>query len=134
MTETDWRELRETVLLDKAQRLIGQLTSALAAAPTVADDYNITAARIAALTKERQDYADVIGQPGAKKATRSGLTGSMRARMRVLDGLAAKMDRSVVNFAGTPTGDAFVDGYFAARRVDNLGHGPGTPPPTPPTP
>jgi hypothetical protein len=54
--------------------------------------------------------------------------------MRVLDGLAAKMDRHVVSFRGTPAGDAFVDGYFVARRVDDLGHGPGTPPPTAPTP
>jgi hypothetical protein len=41
------------------------------------------------------------------------------------------MDRQVVNFRGTPEGAAFVDGYFAARRVDDLGHGPSTPAPAP---
>jgi hypothetical protein len=134
MTETDWRKLREQLLLDKAQRLLDQLAAALAATPTVADDYGISTARIAALTQEWQDYAEVIGEPGARKATRAGLTGSLRARMRVLDGLAEKMDRLIVSFRGTPEGKAMVAGYFAARRVDDLGHGPHTPPPGPPTP
>lgn len=120
ITETDWRTLREQLLLGKTQRLIEELAKALAADPTVADEYNITAARIAALKKERQDYVEVIGDPGARRAQRAALTGSMRARMRMIDGLAKKMDRQVVNFRDGAGGKAFVEGYFAARRVDDL--------------
>lgn len=129
MTATDWRKLNEQSLLDKSKRLIDQLTAMLAATPSVAADYNISGERITDLDKEWRDYAEVIGAPGARRAGRAALTGSMRARMRVIDGLAAKLDRHVVGFRGTPAGNLFVDGYFIARRVDDLGGSGGESPP-----
>lgn len=134
MNITKWRKLTEEALLAKALRLHTQLTAELAATPTIADDYNLSAARIAQLNSEYADYHAIISKPVSDRSGRAGLTGSMRPRMRILDGIAKSMDRLILSYRGTPEGDAFVDGYFIARRVDDLGHGPGddtTPPPAP---
>lgn len=138
----DWRKLQEQVLLDRARALHTALLPHTTGTPPAGEDYGIDTAAAELLAGLIDDYAEVIGAPGAARSTKRAQTDSLRDRFRVVDGFLDGMDDLAPQFAVNPDGTVnldgklFVDGYFNARRI---GGSPAeeeepAPPPSPPNP
>ena len=129
------------VVVEKARAILaGPAPAAPAHGPA---DYGITAPAANALEELLADYNAVLtGPTGARKA-RKGQREQLPDRFAEVDAELESCDRLVVQLRGKSNDlpavragkDAFVDGWFASRRIDDLGNGRsanGTPPPTPP--
>ncbi len=132
-----WRRLRDEILLNQA-RLLATDASHLARGTTAAAaaGYGITPAAIAKLTKEADDYEELITAPVNAIGERSTLTAGLLPKSREIAELLDQMDDLAIQFQGTPRGDAFVATWLASGQIIDRGHGPGTDdaPPSPPTP
>lgn len=127
-----WRKLRDEILLGKARELEAK-AAALAGTPGGAD-YGITAASVADLKKEADDYATLIAAPDAAIGGRKALTASVRPAFAAFEAKLQEMDDLALAFRSTAAGAAFVATYFHARTINDRGSGPAEkkPAPTPP--
>lgn len=123
-----WQTLKDQELLARTQDLIAAVTPLTtgANAATIAENYGISAARLTTLTSERADFAAIVAAPAAARAGRAGYTALAREKLKPLKGKFREMDRLVRQFQSRPGGDAFIAGWFSARKVVDAGHGPGT--------
>lgn len=125
-----WQTLKDQDLLARSQAVIDAATPLTtgAEAAAIASGYGISAAAVTALTGERTDFADIVGQPTAARASRKAYTSLMRAQFLPVTGKFRDLDRLVVQFAARPSGPEFVAGWMAARNVvgDTGGAGGGT--------
>ena len=134
LSESAWPRLRDQVLVDKG-RLVRELAQGVVAGPKAAEavGYGITAAAVASVTKEVEEYAAVVSAPQVSIADRKGLTQQMRDRFNAVEALFAVLDDLILQFGATAAGRALIASHKAARIVRDLGTGPSpTPPPTPP--
>ena len=133
---TNWRQLQEQVLLNKATALHAAILPLTAGATPAGKPYGLTAPKAQALHDLIEDYGGVIGQPGAARSERRAKTSDLRPRFRSVDGILDGMDDLIPQFRGTPAGNLFVEGYFNARRLGGPGSGGAAenPPPPPPAP
>ena len=127
-----WRRLTDESLLGRARLVHERLVAALAADAAGLLPYDLAAAAATGLKKEIDDYAAVISSPQAAIATRKSLTKVLRPHFRELSQLLGSMDKIVLRFRKTPEGRRFVDAWFAARVVRDLGGNSGSADPTPP--
>lgn len=130
---SQWRRFRDATLLSTAREVIALAQSALQDHPTQAADCGITQVLIATTSGDAADFDEVINTPQSAIAQRKALTALLRDRFNVVEALFSKMDNLILQFR--PGNPDFVEGYFAARRTRDLGHGPKpTVPAIPPTP
>jgi hypothetical protein len=129
--ESQWRRWSGEELLGHA-RTVAQLAQAVVGNPATAQaaaGYGLTAAAVARVTKEADDYAQFVNAPATAIGSRAALTRDLRNRFRAVDVVFDSMDRLVVQFG---TASIFVAGYFNSRQVIDRGHGPApTPAPAP---
>lgn len=125
LTPTQWAKLRDRQLLAKAQLVIDRAT-ALASGPTATEaaQYGITPAAVAALTKERKDYDDIINAPGVAIAVRKALTDGFRPAFNLVEKKFVELDKLIRQFAKTAEGKTMVASWKAARIIKDAGHGP----------
>lgn len=107
-------------------------------------DYGLTAAAADALEEMLSDYNTVLTSPTGARKARKGKREQLPARFAEVDKVLEGCDRLVVQLRGKSTDlpavradkDAFVAGWFASRRIDDLGngHSPASPPEPGPTP
>lgn len=121
-----WRRLRDEVLLNKA-RLLATDAGLIATGSTAnaAAGYGITPAAIAKLTKEADDYENVITAPVNAIGERSTLTAELLPKSREIAELFDQMDDLAIQFRGSPAGDAFVATWLASGQIIDRGRGPG---------
>ena len=139
LPESGWRRLRDQIMVDQG-RLVRQLAAAIVAGPDAADavEYGITAAAVASVNKEVEEYAAVASAPQMSIADRKALTQQMRDRFNAVEAKFAVLDDLILQFSGTAAGRALIASHQEARIIRDLGAGPGqppappTPPPTPP--
>lgn len=133
--ESAWRRWSGETLLAKA-RLVETTGRAVAtgAQATLAGTYGIDADAVAALKKETDDFEGAVDSPDRVIGDRATLTRQLRRRFAAVEEEFEALDTLVVQFGKTPAGKTFVEQYFQARQIIDRGHGPGTPPPKPPTP
>lgn len=134
LTLTQWREMPENVLLEKARALHAAALPLTQGANPSGAPFGLTTAKATALDDLIDDYAAVIGAPIAARSDRKAKTSALRPRFRVVDGLLEDMDDLILALRGeSPAHDLFVDAYFNARRIG--GHSSTAPAaPAPPTP
>lgn len=137
LTPSDWDGLRDQQLLTKSQLVIEQAQALIAGADAVtAAKYGINAAAVAALTKERGDFDEIINAPAVAIAIRKALTKGFRPAFKLAEKKFKDLDKLILQFRGTSLGKALIAAWKNARQVKDAGHGPGTPatPTPPPTP
>ncbi len=93
---------------------------------TTAAQYGITAAALASLHKEVEEYAAAVEAPQTSIGQRAQLSKQMRDRFNAVEAKLASLDRLILAFEGTPEGRAFISNYQAARIVRDAGAGPHT--------
>lgn len=132
---TDFARLRDAQKLAKA-RLVEGKALALTTGPSAAAaaKYGINPAKVAILQKEADDVDEVINAPANAIGQRARFTAGARPQWRVTEDLFIDMDELIVQFKGTPAGDAMVADYFKAREITDRGHGPSDDKPETPTP
>jgi len=135
MPASGWRRMRDEALLQRARLLIadaGELASD-AATTVAAGQFGITTAAVSDLEAEADDYAAIIAVPQDNIGDRSALTASLREKVRQVTRLFDQVADLIVQFGGTPEGDAFIAAYRASSQIIDRGHGPSPePPPAPP--
>jgi hypothetical protein len=128
-----WGRLRDQQFLEKG-RLVKQLADGVLAGANAAQavTYGITAAAVAAVQKEVEEYGAVISAPQASIADRKATTAQLRAKFNAVEAKFGVLDDLILQYGATPAGRAMVLAYQAARTVRDLGTGP-QPPAPPPT-
>lgn len=121
-----WQGLRDQDLLARSQDVLDAATPLTtgANAASNADNYGISAARVAAVKKERDDYEKVVNAPASARAGRKAFTAQMREKFQPVTAKFRDLDRLAPQFRPRPNGDAFVEGWFAARQVVDSGGSP----------
>ena len=112
---------------DLAQGVVGGAKAAQAV------DYGITAAAVASVNKEVEEYAGVVSAPQAGIAERKSITEQLRERFNKVEAKFAVIDDMSLQFNATAAGRALIASHKTARIVRDLGAGPG-PQPQPPAP
>ncbi len=115
---TDWRQLHETVLLEKAKALHAALLPLTQGATPAGTKFGITAAKVQILGDLVDDYDDVIGAPRSARGERKAKTTGLRPRFRVVDGILEDIDDLIIGLRGeSDATELFVDTYFNARKI-----------------
>lgn len=140
---------RDQVPADAAGVVIEKARAILAAPVPVppalsAGDYGITPDAVDALEDLLADYNTVLTKPTGVRKARKGKREQLPARFADVDAMLEGCDRLVVQFRGKipdllevrAARDAFVDGWHASRRIDDMGtgHTPASPPAAGPAP
>lgn len=135
--ESGWRRLRDQIMVDTG-RLVRDLAQGVVAGPDAAEalTYGITAAAVASVNKEVEEYAAVVSAPQVSIADRKGLTEQLRIKFNEVELKFVGLDDMILQFGDGAAGQNFVAAHKAARIVRDLGGGGSspTPPPAPPTP
>ncbi len=130
-----WQRLPDAELVAQAKIARG-LAQAIVEGPdaTAAADYGITAAEVAALSGEIDDYDQVISAPQHGIAGRKSLTQQYRPRFNDVEAKFKSLDRMILRFNKTEAGRALIAAYQASRVIRDLGSGGGSDetPETPP--
>lgn len=88
-----WRGMRDAALLANAREVIRVAGTLLAGAnAAAAAECGITAASVAACTKEADDYEAVISAPQQAIAGRKATTGQLRDRFNAVEAVFASLD------------------------------------------
>ena len=123
-----------TVVIQKADAI---LAAPVPPAPALSPaDYGITPGAVEALTELLADYRLVLTRPSGARKARKGKREQLPARFAEIDAVLGSCDNFVIQFRGKETDlpdvraakNAFVDGWFASRRIDDLGGGKGPAP------
>jgi hypothetical protein len=115
---SDWRDMRDAILLSTARETIRIARELLADHPTDAADCGITAELVNETEREANEFESALGTPRAAIGERRALTAALRDRFNEVEAIFAKMDGLVEQFPD----DTFIDGYLAARSVVDAGH------------
>ncbi len=143
LTPSDLHNSRAVALAATAETvldLVEPLTVApLGGAGTVPEGSGVTAARVAAVDDLWDRYRAAVGAPAGARARRKALSEELPEDVRALEAIFARADNLVIQFGTTAAGRSFVDAWFNARRVVDLGRraakpksAPATPPPAGP--
>ena len=122
---TAWRELRDEILLQRAEDLASAIAAAIAADAPTATSYGLDTLSHSQLVKETADFRALIVAPDEAIGDRKSATAALNSKVRELLAAFASIDRLIVQYKKTPAGDAFVAAYFAARTIYDRGHSPG---------
>lgn len=76
-------------------------------------------------------FGTAVGAPAGARAKRKALTDQLPNDVRAIEAKFAALDDLVIQFGGTPAGGAFVDAWFNARKVVDLGRRAAKPAPVP---
>jgi hypothetical protein len=127
---SSWRAMRNEALIQRV-RLLEADATALASGPNLAEanNYGITPATIAQLSREADDYAACIVDPQTSIAQRTELTASLPVLSRAAAALFDQVEDLLPQFSNTPAGAIFVGDYRACTQIIDRGHGPTPPPP-----
>jgi hypothetical protein len=128
-----WRRMRDEALLQTARALEAK-AGEIAATPTGAE-YGITAAAVAALKKEADDYAALIVAPDDAIGGKAALTKKVRPAFAAFEAKLQVIDDLILPLRASEDGALLVAKYEEARTINDRGHRPGTdetPPPAPP--
>ena len=106
----------ETVL-DVAEPLTK--TSGGQAAP--GDKYGVTAAKFAEVDELWTNYSTAVGAPGSARARRKAITNALPGQFAAVEEKFAELDDLIIQFRGNEDGDRFVEAWFNARRVVDMG-------------
>jgi hypothetical protein len=109
LSESGWRRLRDQVLVEKG-RLVRELAQGVVSGPKAAQaaDYGITAAGVASVNKEVEEYAAVVSAPQASIAGRKALTQQLRQRFNAVEAKFAVLDDLILQFGSTAVGQALI--------------------------
>ena len=97
------------------------LTVAKNNAPAPGETYGITAANFTKVDDLWSRYSTAVGAPAGKRAKHKALTDALPGQSATTEEMFAVLDDLILQFRGTPAGDRFVDAWFNARRVVDLG-------------
>lgn len=128
-----WRRMRDEGLLQTARSLEAKAAE-LAATPAGAE-YGITAARVATLNKEADDYAALIAAPDDAIGSKAAVTNRVRPAFADFENQLQIIDDLLLPLRATETGALLVAKYEQARTINDRGRRPGkddTPPPAEP--
>ena len=138
--KSQWLRMRDQIFLSKA-RLIESKAGALTTGDesAAAARYGITAAAVAKLKKETDEYELFITAPADAIDQRAIFTAAARPQWRAAEGYFLALDDLIVQFGETEAGKALIAAYTKAREINDRSGGGGstggnTPPPggTPP--
>lgn len=118
----------ETVL-DLAE----SLSTATGSQPAAGDKYGVTAANVSAVDALWQKYSTAVGAPVGARAKRKAMSSQLPGQFAAVEQQFSGLDDLIIQFRGTPAGDLFVDAWFNARHVVDLGHHTTHPAPAPAT-
>jgi len=119
-----WRRMRNEVLLQTARSLETK-AAALAATPAGAE-YGITAEGVAALSKEADDYDDLIVAPDSAISGKAALTKQVRPAFAAFEKQLQEIDDLILPLRRTEAGTLLVAKYQEARTINDRGRRPGT--------
>ncbi|MCX6857083.1 MAG: hypothetical protein NTV80_19500 [Verrucomicrobia bacterium] len=124
-----WRRMRDETLLQTTRNL--EAKAALCAASPNGANYGITAASVAALKKEADDYEKLIAAPDAAISGRAAVTRSQRGIFADFEARLEEIDDLLLPIRRTAAGALFYAKYEQARFITDRGHGPGKVEPPP---
>lgn len=116
-SQTDWRRMRDAILLSTARETIGIARKLLADHGEDAEDCGISAETVNETEREANEFEGALGAPRVAIGERRALTAALRDRFNAVEAIFRKMDGLVGQFRN----DVFIDGYFAARSVVDAG-------------
>ena len=134
-TPTDLSRARALALAGIGETLL-DLAEPLSVAPKAGGDppgkkSGVTAALVAKVDDLWTRFGTAVGVPAGSRAKRKALTGQLPDDVRAIEASFADLDDLVIQFGDTPTGSAFVDAWFNARKVVDLGRRAAKPAPAP---
>ncbi|MFM2167729.1 MAG: hypothetical protein RIS79_2100 [Verrucomicrobiota bacterium] len=127
-----WRRMRDETLLQTA-RALEVKAAALAATPAGAD-YGITAARVAELKREADDYAALITAPDDAIGGKAAMTKQVRPAFAAFEDKLQVIDDLILTLRSTEAGSLLVAKYEQARTINDRGRRPGKEEEAPPAP
>ena len=136
LSKTALHDARGVALAGLGETVL-ELAEPLTVAPAPGTDFGITPASVAAVNDLWSRYRTAVGAPVSARSKRKAQTMDLSAQCAATEALFAALDDLVVQFDGTPAGKQFVEAWFAARNVVELGthHAhPATPTLNPPQP
>lgn len=95
------------------------------------DKYGVTAAKVTALDSLWQKYSTAVGAPVGARAKRKAMSNQLPGQFAAVEQQFTVLDDLILQFRGTPAGELFVDAWFNARHVMDLGHHATQPAPAP---
>ena len=104
--------------------------------PGPGEEFGVTANKVADFDLLWERYSTAVGAPLGARARRKALTNALPGQFAAVEEKFAVLDDLVIQFRGSELGDRFVDAWFNARHVADLGHRANkhTPPAPAPTP
>ena len=120
---SEWRRLRNQNLLDKSRFLL-QLFQQVVDGPDAQDavEYGISVEGMQRLSREIDDYAEVISAPQQTIANASGLRTQLGDRFNQVESYFESLDRLIHHFDQTSEGRNLISAYQASRIVVDRGH------------
>lgn len=79
---------------------------------------------IGRLTKERDDFVEIVNAPTSLIAIRNALTKGLPAAMRLIQARMVQLDGLILQFGHTAAGQKMIEVWKSSRKVRDLGHGP----------
>jgi hypothetical protein len=89
--------------------------------PAPGDKYGVTAAKFAEVDQLWTNYSTAVGAPASARARRKAITDALPGRFAATEEKFAELDDLVIQFRGSEAGDRFVEAWFNARRVIDIG-------------
>jgi hypothetical protein len=131
LSPTDLHDARGVALAGLGETVL-DLAEPLTQPPAPGTAFGITTASVAVVNDLWSRYSTAVGAPVSARSKRKAQTTDLSAQCAATEAQYAVLDDLVVQFDGTPAGKQFVETWFAARNVVELGthH---AQPPAPPT-
>ncbi|HTX22706.1 MAG TPA: hypothetical protein VMD27_12735 [Candidatus Aquilonibacter sp.] len=98
------------------------LSTATGSQSAAGDKYGVTADKVSAMDALWQKYSTAVGAPVGARAKRKAMSNQLPGQFAGVEQQFSALDDLVIQFRGTPAGDLFVDAWFNARHVVDLGH------------
>ena len=135
VTPTDLSRARALALSGIGETVL-DLAEPLSVAPQGGGDpqgkkSGVTASLVAKVDDLWTRFATAVGTPAGSRAKRKALTDQLPNDVRGIEGKFANLDDLVIQFGESATGSAFVDAWFNARKVVDLGRRAAKPAPAP---
>jgi hypothetical protein len=125
LTPSELRRARARILAGMGETVL-DLAEPLSVAPagggaTPGEPEGITPAVVAKVDDLWERYSAAVGAPAGARSRRKALTDQIPDDVRDMEEKFAALDDLVIQFEDTPTGAEFVDSWFNARQVVDLG-------------
>lgn len=120
-----WRRMRDQELIVQA-KLLRDLAQGVVSGPSAmeAAQYDLTAASVAALSAEIDDYEATLSAPQQAIAARKALTAQFRTRFNEVEANFDQLDKLILRFDKTAAGRDLIAAYQASRTIRDYGSGP----------